>query len=161
MLAVFETSVATACIHRRFCELLPEDLLWVENPDTWERLRLIPGEFHRRDGRVGDHIAGSPSALPRFLARFQDVYAHLGKADWIISTAAAHHRLLWLHPILDGNGRVARLISHAMLLGVLDIGAVWSIARGLTRNVQQYKTQDPACQSRPAPPQRPRGGAGR
>jgi hypothetical protein len=26
-----------------------------------------------------------------------------------------------------------------MLLGVLDTGAVWSVARGLARNVQQYK----------------------
>src|ERR1700730_13192110 len=30
-------------IHRRFCELLPESLLWVEEPDTHERLRVVPG----------------------------------------------------------------------------------------------------------------------
>ena len=45
-----------------------------------------------------------------------------------------------MHPFLDGNGRVARLMSHAMLLGILDTGAVWSVSRGLARNVQQYKT---------------------
>jgi Fic family protein len=67
------------------------------------------------------------------------VYGNLGKSDWIISTAAAHHRLLWMHPFMDGNGRVARLMSHAMLLGILDTGAIWSVARGLARNVQQYK----------------------
>jgi Fic family protein len=44
-----------------------------------------------------------------------------------------------MHPFLDGNGRVARLMSHAMLLETLDTGGVWSIARGLARNVQQYK----------------------
>jgi Fic family protein len=138
-------------IHRRFCELLPEDLLWVESTGTGERVRLVPGEFRRQDVRVGDHIAISPAALPRFLARFEQVYGNLGKTDWIISTAAAHHRLLWMHPFMDGNGRVARLMSHAMLLGILDTGAVWSsaqakplcavwsVARGLARNVQQYK----------------------
>jgi Fic family protein len=126
-------------IHRRFCELLPEDLLWVEEPTTKERIRVVPGEFRRRDVKVGDHIAISPGALPRFLERFEQVYGNLGKADWIISTAAAHHRLLWMHPFLDGNGRVARLISHAMLLGMLETGAVWSVARGLARNVQRYK----------------------
>jgi len=57
----------------------------------------------------------------------------------IISTAAVHHRLLWMHPFMDGNGRVARLMSHAMMLEMLDTGAVWSVARGLARNVQQYK----------------------
>ena len=45
-----------------------------------------------------------------------------------------------MHPFMDGNGRVARLMSHAMLLDILDTGAVWSVARGLARNVQQYKT---------------------
>ncbi|MGB6687082.1 MAG: Fic family protein [Terracidiphilus sp.] len=126
-------------IHRRFCELLPEDLLWVEEPSTKQRVRVVPGEFRRRDVKVGDHIAISPGALPRFLERFEQVYGNLGKADWIISTAAAHHRLLWMHPFLDGNGRVARLMSHAMLLGMLDTGAVWSVARGLARDVQRYK----------------------
>jgi hypothetical protein len=40
---------------------------------------------------------------------------------------------------MDGNGRVARLMWHAMVLDALDTGAVWSVARGLARSVQQYK----------------------
>src|ERR1035437_392239 len=131
---------AIAEIHRRFCELLPEDLLWVEDPLTNQRIRLVPGEFRGRDVQVGSHIAISPGALPRFLERFERVYGNLGKADWIVSTAGAHHRLLWMHPFMDGNGRVARLMSHAMLLDILDTGAVWSVARGLARDLQQYKT---------------------
>ena len=127
-------------IHRRFCEQLPEDLRWVEDPTTHERFRVVPGEVRRRDVQVGPHVAISPGALPRFLTRFADVYGALGKADWIIATAAAHHRLLWLHPFLDGNGRVARLMSHAMLIDALESGAVWSVARGLARNVGEYKT---------------------
>jgi Fic family protein len=47
---------------------------------------------------------------------------------------------VWIHPFLDGNGRVARLMSHAMLLEALDTGAVWSVARGMARNVEEYKT---------------------
>ncbi len=127
-------------IHRRFCELLPEDLLWVVHLDGKQRVRVVPGEFRTRDARVGAHIAVSPGAVPRFLERVEQVYSSLGKADWIVSAAAAHHRLLWVHPFMDGNGRVARLMSHAMLLDALDTGAVWSAARGLARNVQQYKS---------------------
>lgn len=41
---------------------------------------------------------------------------------------------------MDGNGRVARLMSHAMMLELLDTGAVWSVARGLARRVAEYKT---------------------
>jgi Fic family protein len=127
-------------IHRRFCELLPEDLRWVEDPATKERLRVVPGELRRRDVRVGTHVAISPGALPRFLERFEQVYGNVGKTESIISTAAVHHRLLWIHPFMDGNGRVARLMSHAMMLDMLDTGAVWSVARGLARRVSDYKT---------------------
>jgi Fic family protein len=126
-------------IHRRFCELLPEDLLWVEDPLTKAKVRVAPGELRTRDVRVGNHIAISPGALPRFLERFAQVYGNVGKTETIISTAAAHHRLLWIHPFVDGNGRVARLMSHAVMLAALDSGAVWSVARGLARNVSDYK----------------------
>ena len=132
-------------IHRRFCEALPEDLLWVEDPATHERIRLIPGELRTRDVAVGDHIAISAPAVPRFLGRFEGVYSRLGKTETILAAAAAHHRLAWIHPFLDGNGRVARLMSHATLLDVLDTGAIWSIARGLARNVAAYKSHLAAC----------------
>jgi Fic family protein len=126
-------------IHRRFCELLPDDLLWVEAPTTKERVKVVPGEIRRRDVQVGRHAAVSPGALPRFLERFAQVYGNLGKMEGVLAAAAAHHRLLWLHPFLDGNGRVARLMSHAQLLSLLDTGAVWSVARGLARNREEYK----------------------
>ena len=133
------TSAGIHEIHRRFCELLPGDLLLVEDPATKQPVRLTPGELRQRDVRVGSHIAVSPGALPRFIERFAGIYGNLGKTESILSAAAAHHRLLWMHPFLDGNGRVARLMSHAMLLDTLDTGAVWSVARGLARNVQEYK----------------------
>ena len=99
-------------IHRRFCELLPDDLLWVEDPATKEPVRVVPSELRTRDVQVGTHVALSPGALPRFLERFEQVYGNVGKTESIISTAAAHHRLLWIHPFMDGNGRVARLMSQ-------------------------------------------------
>jgi Fic family protein len=133
------TSDAVLELHRRFCALLPEDLLWVEDPETKERIRIIPGELRTRHVEVGRHRAVSPGALPRFLDRFEEVYTSTGKAEFILSCAAAHHRLLWMHPFLDGNGRVTRLMSHAMLLSALDTGGVWSVARGLARSVATYK----------------------
>jgi len=134
-------------IHRRFCELLPEDLLWVEDPETQGRVRVVAGELRRKDVKVGEHIAVSPADVPRFLKRFEEVYNHLGKTESILGSAAAHHRLLWIHPFIDGNGRVARLMSHAMLRETLDTGAVWSVARGLARKVDDYERRLAACDS--------------
>lgn len=132
-------------IHRRFCEELPEEFLWVEHPNTKELLQVVPGEFREHDVEVGRHVAISPPAIPRFLARFDEVYSRLGKAETILATAASHHRLLWIHPFLDGNGRVARLMSYAILLRGLDTGGVWSIARGLARSAESYKKHLKAC----------------
>lgn len=132
-------------VHKRFCDLLPEELLWVENKETGERIKVIPGEYRRRDVKVGRHIPISPGALPRFMKRFEDAYEKLGRVDSIIAAAAAHHRLLWMHPFLDGNGRVARLMSYAMLREALDTGGIWSIARGLARNEETYKQRLAAC----------------
>lgn len=126
-------------IHRRFGELLPEEMLNVEDPESGVRTRMIPGEWRQRDVKVGQHIAISPGAVPRFLARYELAYNALGKAETILAAAAAHHRLLWIHPFLDGNGRVARLMSYAMLRETLDTGGLWSIARGLARSVRDYK----------------------
>lgn len=139
-------SAGNVCeIHRRFGELLPEDLLFLEDPHTGERVGITPGELRRRDVEVGRHLAVSPGAVPRFLARLEEVYGNLGKTDAILSAAASHHRLLWIHPFSDGNGRVARLMSHSLLLELLDTGAVWSVTRGLARNVEEYKQHLANC----------------
>ena len=139
------TSEGLREIHRRFCELLPDDMLWVEEPETHERLRVVPGELRRRDVKVGRHIAISAGAVSRFLSHFESVYGRVGKTDAILASAAAHHRLLWIHPFLDGNGRVTRLMSHCMLLDALDTGGIWSVSRGLARNVEAYKAHLAAC----------------
>lgn len=132
-------------IHQRFCGNLPDDLLWAENPDTGERMKVEPGALRAMDVKVGRHVPVSPGALPRFLARYEDAYRGLGTAGAILAVAPAHHRLVWIHPFLDGNGRVARLMSHAMLLEALDSGGIWSVARGLARNVEDYKSHLMAC----------------
>jgi len=132
-------------VHERFCAQLPEELLWVEEPDTHERLKVAPGDLRKRDVRVGQHVAVSPGAVPRFLARYEEVYSRLGRTESILSAAAAHHRLVWIHPFLDGNGRTARLVSHASLLETLDSGGIWSAARGLARSVAAYKEHLANC----------------
>lgn len=134
------TSKGILEVHQRFCNLLPDELLWVEDQETKKCERVIPGQFRKRDVKVGRHIAISPGALPRFMQRFEDAYKKPGRVNSIIASACAHHRLLWMHPFLDGNGRVARLMSYAMLRETLDTGGIWSIARGLARNERRYKT---------------------
>lgn len=127
--------------HREFCSRLPESLLTVGNPDTREQLQVVPGQLRQRGVAIGRHIPPPGEDLPAFMGRFEQAYAsdRLTKPRQAIAAAAAHHRLLWIHPFLDGNGRVTRLMSHAMLLDLGVGSALWSISRGLARRSTEYK----------------------
>lgn len=132
-------------IHRRFYDALPEGLKWIENRDTGERQPVIPGAVRESHVKVGRLRPVSPGAVGRHLDRWEMVYRGLGTFETVLNTAAAHHRLLWVHPFLDGNGRVARLVSYAMLRNALDTCGLWSVARGLARSAQDYKGHLMAC----------------
>jgi len=129
-------------IHKEFCEQLPEELLWVENPDTKEKIKVIPGVH--RDGavQVGRHIPPLPENLEVFLHRFNEAYdsERLSKLQRIIAIAASHHRYVWIHPFYDGNGRVVRLMSYAALKKANVGSELWSVARGLARQKEKYKS---------------------
>jgi Fic family protein len=128
-------------IHKEFCSRLPSDLLEVRNPDTNKVIKLIPGELRIGEVTVGGHLAPVHSKLHEFLQLFEARYnaPTLSKMQRIVAVAASHHRLLWIHPFLDGNGRVARLFSHAFLKQVGLSSSLWSVSRGLARSSQEYK----------------------
>lgn len=129
-------------LHQEFCRRMPDELLWVQNPNTSERIRVVPGKLRDGGVQVGKHIPPGAEALPLFLERFAAAYDsnRLSKVRQIIALGAAHHRLLWIHPFYDGNGRVTRLMSHASLIRYGVGSSLWSVARGLARNANEYKT---------------------
>ena len=130
-------------LHREFCNRLPDEMLWVENPETGERIQIVPGEFRHGEVKVGRHVPPPANALPRFLGRFEEAYDfdRLPKSKAIIAIAASHHRFLWIHPFFDGNGRVARLMAHAMMLRSEAGCSIWSVSRGLARSSVEYKSR--------------------
>lgn len=128
-------------VHKEFCEQLPDELLVVKDPKTGKEEKVVPGELRQVHVKVGRHIPPAPEDLGPMLERFASAYGNdkLPKIQRIIGVAASHHRLLWIHPFADGNGRVTRLYSHA-LLKELGIGSsLWSVSRGLARAVDKYK----------------------
>ncbi|MDI1294019.1 MAG: Fic family protein [Methylobacter sp.] len=68
------------------------------------------------DVSVGRQIPSRSEHVDEFMRYFEQRYrlASMGKGAQIIATAASHHRLAYIHPFSDGNGRVSRLMSHAM-----------------------------------------------
>lgn len=128
-------------LHEEFCSRLPSEMLWIKHPGTGELLEVVPGQLRRTDVMVGRHMPPPFKELSGFLARFDKAYQSppLTKLRQIQAVGSVHHRFLWIHPFLDGNGRVARLMSHA-LFKRLGVGtSLWSVARGLARDEARYK----------------------
>lgn len=126
-------------IHRRFYDKLPAHMHLVTHTQSLQELTVVPGEYRQNDVRVGLHIPVPPSDIESCMARWESIYTKLPPRKIPLAAAAAHHRLLWIHPMLDGNGRVARLITHAMLKKSLSGVELWSVSRGFARNKEQYK----------------------
>ena len=127
-------------LHREFYRDAPESALLI---GTTERaLRMIPGEWRadvEHDVAVGRHVPLASACVADFMQYFEERFAldKMGRAAQIMAMASAHHRFNYIHPFLDGNGRVSRLMSHAMA-AVAGIGArgLWSVSRGLARGIE-------------------------
>ncbi len=127
-------------LHREFYKGAAPEMLTLQvgelevsmTPGTW---RALP----EHDVTVGRHQPPSSDRVADFMRYFEDRYRlePLGKSSRIVAMAAAHHRFNFIHPFPDGNGRVSRLMSHAMghIAGVGAHG-LWSVSRGLARGLE-------------------------
>lgn len=128
-------------IHGNFYEKLPESLLYVVG-GSGETAFVEAGKLRERFVEVGRHLPPVPESIEAFLKRFAEAYnpAKMHGLRPIIALAAAHHRLMWIHPFLDGNGRVTRLFTDAYFtkIGLGGYG-LWNVSRGLARKRDDYR----------------------
>lgn len=128
-------------LHEGFYRRLPEELRKVED-EKGKTHEVRRGELRQGEVSVGRHMAPASKKLGEFLKRFADYYGTLVTTEpaSLVAAAAAHHRLTWIHPFLDGNGRVARLFTHAWLVKAgADSDGLWTISRGLARRKAEYQ----------------------
>ncbi len=106
-------------------------------------VNMIPGEFRELNVEVGKHLAPDPSQVISLMGEFFHLYEksyNTTLSHKLIYALSSHHRLTWIHPFLDGNGRVSRLaLDGALYSSTLQGYGLWNISRGLARNVDQYK----------------------
>jgi len=66
-----------------------------------------PGHWRQQNVKVGRHIPPDAQGLVSLMEGFCNEYrsARYSGHSRLIGLACAHHRFLWIHPFLDGNGR--------------------------------------------------------
>ena len=147
-------------IHRTFYEQLPPRHQFTHDRDGFTNFSVLPGQL--RDGAVsldGGVTTHGPDArqLPRIYEAFSQLYdpGRFHGDERLIAAAASHHRLVWLHPFRDGNGRVGRLFSGLYLAHIgINRGNLWSLSRGFSRDKQWYMTN---LQSADSPDEKGKG----
>jgi Fic family protein len=123
--------------------LRPHECLYGELPEvdrfTEEGEPIVPGELRRRDVDVGRHVAPPWEAVPALVSAWCERYGTLkGREALLVGLACSHHRLAWVHPFIDGNGRAARLHSHLVLHAMGLTQGLWSPMRGIARTQEKY-----------------------
>jgi Fic family protein len=106
---------------------------------TEAREPITPGAWRKKAVSAGRHVAPPAIDVAQLMQSWALRYRDLpGIEQFVVGLACAHHRLLWVHPFIDGNGRAARLHTH---LGFFSLGlthGLWSPMRGLSRTHEQY-----------------------
>lgn len=129
-------------LHQEFFRALPRELRTMRLGPKGPDIAVVPGSLRTQEVLIGSHDPPIHTALPAFMAAFAEHYdpAKLSRVQAVIAAAASHHRLLWIHPFADGNGRVARLFTQAYLIRAgVDAHGTWSISRGLARRNAEYR----------------------
>jgi len=125
---------AVQALHRELFARLPAADLLTPDGET-----IVPGGLRQRDVKVGQHVAPAHGSVPGFIERWAGFYGEVRRGEAsLVALAAAHQRLGWIHPFIDGNGRVMRLHTHALLSALGYTNGLWSPLRGFARSTDRY-----------------------
>lgn len=131
-----------AWMHATFYGHLPLKYRFTTSRSGTQRVPIKPGTWRTRSVTVGAHIPPEIKAIPAFMARFSEAYAGCVKPTptSLAVIAASHQRLAWIHPFIDGNGRVARLLTDALVeRSGLGADGLWCVGRGFARHLDRYR----------------------
>lgn len=147
-----ETRSPLNAYSEQFIRFLHHDFYSQEGMETFlishfdgQEKEMLAGEYRDCEVKIGEHIPPLATEIKPLMATFEQLYTSAtqqgSQAQKLIYAFASHHRLVWIHPFLDGNGRTSRLALDGALLGMSLQGyGLWNISRGLARKTSEYKS---------------------
>ncbi len=130
-------------IHEYFYMQLPEAHRFTHHGHDFTDIPVNPGNWRALEVSVrsGEQLGPDGDEVPRLMKVFTELYnpVNFYGDERLLIIASAHHRLAWLHPFRDGNGRVIRLFTGACLASMgVNVHGLWSLSRGLSRDNNGY-----------------------
>lgn len=106
---------------------------------------LIPQAGKYRNSGVGilkgtqvSHIAPPAKQVPHLVAQLFDFLKADNKIPWIIKACIFHYELEFIHPFVDGNGRMGRLWQQLILMKQSPIFEYLSIETLIHKKQKEY-----------------------
>ncbi|MBX9716367.1 MAG: Fic family protein [Burkholderiaceae bacterium] len=78
-----------------------------------------PGAYRQKAVQISqsEHLPPEAVSVPQYMAGLVQFINQADPAKYdLIKVALAHHRFAWIHPFGNGNGRVVRLLTYALLI---------------------------------------------
>lgn len=78
-----------------------------------------PGAYRQKPVQISqsEHLPPEAVAVPQYMGELVQFINRPDPTKYdLIKVALAHHRFAWIHPFGNGNGRVVRLLTYALLI---------------------------------------------
>jgi Fic family protein len=120
-----------------------------------ENARFVKLGFRTEGGFVGEHDRSTGEPIPEHIsARWQDVeilidglIATTAKVDGknyhpVLSAASIAFGFVFIHPFVDGNGRIHRYIIHHLLskLSFTPPGIIFPVSAAILEKIEEYRS---------------------
>jgi len=98
---------------------------------------------HDRDNRMPlpDHISARPEDLPSLIEGIAAFDQRSIGLDAVIAAAALAFGFVYVHPFVDGNGRIHRYLIHHVLAqrGYNPVGVVFPVSAAILERIDDYR----------------------
>jgi len=91
---------------------------WLHLPYTGGEWDKTPGKYRVTEVKINhsNHIPPPAYLVEDYMQElFEEIHKEMSPQYYLLRIILLHHRFVWIHPFWNGNGRVGRLFTYAML----------------------------------------------
>lgn len=103
-----------------------------------------PGNYRKQAVRVGNLVPPPPLEVPKLMGELEKFINEFDELPPLIKAGLAHVQFETIHPFLDGNGRIGRLLIVLMLIdsGLIEIPILYPSYYFKRHHLEYYQRLD-------------------